>query len=73
MNSDNQYIQGKNDLFAVMIIFKLLLPDLTFKTFVKNLNHELDNLRKNLIVLNEKNVLDAMGFPNNWREKLLQK
>ena len=38
VNSDNQYIQGKNDLFAVMIIFKLLLPDLTFKTFLKNLN-----------------------------------
>lgn len=71
MNSEKQYIQGKNDLFATMIIFKLLLSKNNFKILVKSVNHELDNLRKNLSVLSEQDVLDAMGFPVDWKEKIL--
>ena len=71
MNLEQQYIQGKNDLFATMIIFKLLLSKNNFKILVKSVNHELDNLRKNLSVLSEQDVLDAMGFPVDWKEKIL--
>lgn len=71
MNANNQYIQGKNDLFATMLIFKILLSKNVFKILVKNVNHELDNLRKNLSVLSEQDVLDAMGFPVDWKEKIL--
>lgn len=71
MNANNQYIQGKNDLFATMLIFKLLLSKNVFKILVKNVNHELDNLRKNLSVLSEQDVLDAMGFPTDWKDKVL--
>ncbi len=70
-NTDGQYIQGKTDLFAVMIIFKLLLPKNVFKILVKSVNHELDNLRMNLSVLSEQDVLNAMGFPLDWKNKLL--
>ena len=71
INNENQYIQGKNDLFATMIIFKLLLSKNIFKILVKNVNHELDNLRKNLSVLSEQDVLNAMGFPSDWKDKIL--
>lgn len=73
MNADHQYIQGKSDLFAAMIIFKLLLHKNDFKTFVKNVNHELDALRRDLSVLSEEDVLNAMGFPADWKVKILQK
>lgn len=58
-------------MFAVMIIFKLLLPKNVFKILVKSVNHELDNLRMNLSVLSEQDVLNAMGFPLDWKNKLL--
>ena len=39
INKNNgQYIQGKNDLFAVVIIFKYLLPKESFKEFKKILS-----------------------------------
>lgn len=72
-NADQQYIQGKSDLFAAMIIFKLLLHQNAFKTLVKNVNHELDVLRRDLSVLSEDDVLNAMGFPSDWKSKILQK
>ena len=71
-NLNGQFVQGKNDLFAVMIIFKLLLPKNLFRILVKNVNHELDLLRQSLSVLSEQDVLNAMGFPSNWRLKILQ-
>lgn len=71
-NANEQYIQGKNDLFAVMIIFKLLLPKNLFQILVKNVHHELDLLRRSLTVLSEQDVLDAMGFPNDWKTRVLQ-
>jgi hypothetical protein len=70
-NSQNQYIQGKTDLFAVMIVLKLLLPKNLFNVLAKNVNHELDSLRTNLVILTEQEILDAMGFPTDWRKKLL--
>lgn len=71
-NEKQQYIQGKSDLFAAMIVFKLLLSKSDFKRLVKSVNHELDNLRKNLSVLSEQDVLDEMGFPADWKDKILQ-
>ena len=71
-NASGQYIQGKNDLFAVMIIFKLLLPKNVFHILVKNVNHELDILRQKLTVLSEKDILNAMGFSSDWKNKILQ-
>lgn len=70
-NSSEQYMQGKKDLFAVIIIFKLLLPKNSFDLFVKKVDHELTMLKKTLIVLSEQDVLNAMGFPFDWKSKIL--
>ena len=67
-----EYTLGKRDLFAAVIVLKYLLPKNVFKIFVKNIYHELDNLRQNLNVLTEEDVLDAMGFPHDWKNKILK-
>ena len=54
-----------------MIVLKLLLPKNLFNVLAKNVNHELDSLRTNLVILTEQEILDAMGFPTDWRKKLL--
>lgn len=71
-NNQAQFIQGKSDLFAVMIILKLLLHKNSYKTLVKKVNHELDILRADLNVLSESDVLNAMGFPADWKSKVLR-
>lgn len=71
-NSDGQYIQGKTDLFAAIIILKLLLPKNLFKILIKRVNNELDLLRKHLVVLEEKDILEAMGFPDDWKNQILK-
>lgn len=57
-----RYMYGKNDLFAQLIILKLLLPEDEFKT----LFHELKVcFRKHPV---HKEVLKKMGFPKKWEK-----
>ena len=57
-----RYVYGKNDLFAQLIILKLLLPEDEFKT----LFHELKVcFRKHPV---HKEVLGKMGFPTKWEK-----
>ncbi len=62
---------GKRDLFAIMIIFKVLLSRNEFRTVIKQINNELRTLGHKLNVLSETEILDCMGFPVDWRNKLL--
>ena len=62
-----KYTRGKNDLFACVIVLKLLLSNNDYKRFEKHLYREIGYLNKNLTVLSIKEVLDLMGFPENWR------
>lgn len=71
-NGHGEYVQGKRDLFAAVIVLKLLLPRNVLKIFIKNLHHELDLLRKNLAVLSENDVLTVMGFPVTWKDDILK-
>lgn len=57
-----RYVYGKNDLFAQVIILKLLLPEDEFKTFF----HELKVcFRKHPV---HKAVMEKMGFPMTWEK-----
>lgn len=70
-NDKGEYLSGKRDLFAAVIILKCLLPKTIFKTFVKSIYHELDILQRKLKVLTEEDVLVVMGFPKDWRGHIL--
>ena len=64
-NSGNP-VCGKNDLFAVVIIFKLLLSKNSFNKFLYSIKGEIDMLKKKLVTISIDEVLNSMGFPSNW-------
>jgi len=68
---NNEYIYGKKDLFALVIIIKSLLKDNEFAAFLQEIKKALDNLEFNLRSIPIIKILDRMGFPENW-ESLLE-
>lgn len=67
---NNEYIYGKRDLFAVMIILKKLLPKNDYNTFIKMVSKNISDLTSKLKVLTEADILNSLGFPPNWRTEL---
>lgn len=66
--TDGEYIYGKNDLFALIIIMKQLLKANEITNMIEEIDHALKNLEYNLKVIPINKVLDRMGFPVNWKE-----
>lgn len=62
----NNPVCGKNDLFAIVIICKLILKDDSFAKFVDSVNLEIDRLSSKLSTIGIEDVLQEMGFPANW-------
>ena len=65
---DDEYVNGKNDLFAIMIISKSMLKDKEVKLLLQEIGHQIDNLEYNLKTIPVAKVLDRMGFPENWKD-----
>ena len=65
---DDEYIYGKNDVFALVIILKQMLSKDEFSNFIEEVKHNLDNLEINLHSIKIDKVLDGMGFPRNYYE-----
>ena len=65
---DGEYIYGKDDLFALMIILKRMLSKNEFKLLINEINYELDILEGKLKTIKIDRLLDAIGFPTNFRE-----
>ena len=63
----NQYVYGKQDLFAVIIAFRYLLPKEDFRSFKKSLVLKIGKLNKKLIQITEDELMKQMGFPPNWK------
>ena len=65
---DDEYIYGKDDLFALVIILKQMLSSEEFANFIEEIRHNLENLKLNLHTIKIDKVLDRMGFPINYYE-----
>lgn len=65
---DGEYIYGKNDLFALIIILKDLLTEKDFKMMMNEINYEIDWLASKLKCINVRKVLNRMGFPENYNQ-----
>ena len=65
---DDEYIYGKNDLFALIIIIRQMLTDSEVKNLVIEISRVLENLEYNLKTIPIDKVLDRMGFPTNWKD-----
>ena len=66
--SEGLYVCGKNDLFSVIIILKSLLSEQQFVNLVNELGYEIDIISGKISVIPMKNILNRMGFPDNWRD-----
>ena len=64
---DDEYIQGKYDLFAIIIIMKQLLKYEEFKNMTLELENVIETLNYNLHTIKIDAVLKRMGFPLNWK------
>ena len=62
------YTQGKNDLFALIIIMKQLLQPEEFKNMTIELDNIIGTLNYNLHTIKIDSVLKKMGFPMNWKD-----
>lgn len=67
-NKDGEYLKGKRDLFACVIALKRLLSNNDFSKMSKEIYRAIGNLNKKLTILKIEDVLNEMGFPENWRE-----
>ena len=65
---NGRYTNGKNDLFSVVIIFKMLLPKSDFTAFCNKLSGQLYSLSKKINGQRYTQVTEMMGFPSNWFE-----
>lgn len=64
----NQYINGKGDLFSVVIALRYLLQAKHFKAFKKELNQSIDRFISQTTHVTMAELLCIMGFPENWKK-----
>ena len=65
---DDEYIYGKNDIFAVIIIFKYFLSDDEFRLMIKEFEYELEKLDGRVDSIPIEKILDMMGVPKNYMD-----
>lgn len=65
---NDEYIYGKDDLFALLIILKQMLRRDDFRLLIKELEYEIQVLEGKLESISIGKVLDKMGFPINYME-----
>ena len=65
---NDEYIYGKNDIFAVIIMLKYMLDEGNFTDMVNEIEYELSLLDGRVDVIPQSKILDRMGFPENWSE-----
>ena len=65
---NDEYIYGKNDIFAVVIMLKYMLTESDFTDFVNEVSYDLSLLDGRVSSVPQSKILDRMGFPENWEE-----
>ena len=65
---DDEYIYGKNDIFAVCIILKHLLRKDDFRLLMREVEYEIEKLDGEIDSIPIEKILDRMGIPSNYME-----
>ena len=65
---DDEYIYGKHDIFALIIILKHMLTYSDFKMMMNEIDYEIDWLSSKLKTIDVQKVLYRMGFPDNYKQ-----
>ena len=67
-NEFGEYTQGKNDLFAVIIMLKCLLQKDRFNECMIEIDTILNRFDNNVDIIKNDKLLNKMGFPNNYMD-----
>lgn len=67
----NEYVNGKRDLFAVLIIFKLMLSQNDFEGCVNQIEAAINRLYTKIYVIDKAVILSSLGFPENWKDLII--
>ena len=67
---DDEYIYGKNDIFAVIIMLKYLLRKEDFRIMLKEIDYEKELLDSRIDSIPIEKILDRMGIPKNYLDLL---
>ena len=67
-NELGEFSKGKNDLFAIVIIFKQMLQKDRFKEFIYEINQCFKTFDDNVDIISNKKLMDRMGFPENYKD-----
>lgn len=65
---DDEYIYGKNDIFAVLIIMKCILRKDDFRMLMKEVEYEIEKLDGAIDSIPIEKMLDRMGIPYNYMD-----
>ena len=65
---NEEYIYGKNDVFALIIVMKQMLKNEEFKNMALEISHAFKNLELNIKTIPLSKIYHKMGFPTNWEE-----
>ena len=65
---NDEYIYGKHDIFAVLIILKYLLREDDFRMLMRELEYEVEKLDGIIDSVPVEKILDQMGLPKNYME-----
>lgn len=65
---DGEYIYGKEDLFALIIILKFMLREDDFTLLINEFAYEVNILEGKLDTISVNKILDASGFPKNFED-----
>ena len=67
---EDEYKYGKRDMFAIVIIFKIMLSNTKFSDFMGEVNRAIKVFDKNVGIIENNVLLERMGFPSNYEEIL---
>lgn len=70
IDNNENFVQGRNDLFALIIILKCMLRPSEFRAFLQEVDYEKNILEGKLHTINVQDILDKMGFPKNYTNLL---
>ena len=68
LRGPNGFVQGKQDLLAVLIALKILLDRNDFRRLTREIDRRISMLDKGIEVIASRDVLAQMGLVANWKQ-----
>jgi abortive infection bacteriophage resistance protein len=67
---DGSYTYGTNDVYAIAIMFALLLSKTDLKEFISSMKTTFNKLQKQLHTISATEIMSMMGYDSNWTNLL---